>query len=64
MTIINTMMISYQRALSLLKLWNQNSILFCTFCELQIAGAVHKGWWFDGIKNEYKNQQFFNTNYS
>jgi outer membrane protein OmpA-like peptidoglycan-associated protein len=52
--------LSYQRALSLLKLWNQNSIYFDpTFCELQIAGSGTKGVGrFEGIKNEYKNQQF------
>jgi outer membrane protein OmpA-like peptidoglycan-associated protein len=52
--------LSYQRALSLLKLWNQNSIYFDpTFCELQIAGSGTKGVGrFEGVKNEYKNQQF------
>lgn len=52
--------LSYQRALSLLKLWNQNSIYFDpTFCELQIAGSGTKGVGrFEGKKNEYKNQQF------
>ncbi|MBP2281701.1 outer membrane protein OmpA-like peptidoglycan-associated protein [Flavobacterium sp. CG_23.5] len=52
--------LSYQRALSLLKLWNQSSIYFDpTFCELQIAGSGTKGVGrFEGIKNEYKNQQF------
>lgn len=52
--------LSYQRALSLLKLWNQNSIYFDpAFCELQIAGSGTKGVGrFEGVKNEYKNQQF------
>lgn len=52
--------LSYQRALSLLKFWNQNNIHFDpTFCELQIAGSGTKGVGrFQGIKNEYKNQQF------
>jgi len=52
--------LSYQRALSLYKLWNQNNIHFDpSFCELQIAGSGTKGVGrFEGVKNEYKNQQF------
>ncbi len=52
--------LSYLRALSLLKLWNQNNIQFDPkFCELQIAGSGIKGVGrFKGIKNEYKNQRF------
>lgn len=57
---INNDELSYQRALSLLKLWDENSIQFDpTFCELQIAGSGTKGVGrFKGIENEYKNQQF------
>lgn len=52
--------LSYLRALSLLKLWNQYNIHFDpSFCELQIAGSGTKGVGrFKGVKNEYKNQQF------
>ncbi len=52
--------LSYLRALSLFKLWNQNNIHFDPkFCELQIAGSGIKGVGrFRGRKNEFKNQRF------
>ena len=51
--------LSYLRALSLYKLWEQNNIYFDPkFCELQIAGSGIRGVGRFNGKDEYKNQQF------
>jgi len=51
--------LSYLRALSLYKLWEQNKIYFDPkFCELQIAGSGVRGVGRYTGKMEYKNQQF------
>lgn len=51
--------LSYQRALALLRLWQQNGISFDNqLCELQVAGSGTSGIGrFEG-KEEYKNQRF------
>ncbi|MBG6062933.1 outer membrane protein OmpA-like peptidoglycan-associated protein [Flavobacterium sp. CG_9.1] len=51
--------LSYQRALSLLKLWDSNNIHFDpNFCELQVAGSGIRGVGRYSGKDETKNQQF------
>ena len=51
--------LSYLRALSLLKLWDNNKIHFDpNFCELQVAGSGTKGVGRYKGKEETKNQQF------
>ncbi|TDE04284.1 OmpA family protein [Flavobacterium sandaracinum] len=51
--------LSYRRALSLLKLWENNNIKFdSNFCELQVAGSGTRGVGRYTGKSERKNQQF------
>ncbi|MGW8123626.1 hypothetical protein ACV07N_13290 [Roseivirga echinicomitans] len=51
--------LSYDRALSLYKLWNDNGIIFDPeVCEIQIAGSGTEGVREFSGKEEYKNQQF------
>jgi len=51
--------LSYQRALALLRLWQQNGISFDNqICELQVAGSGVAGIGRFKGKEEYKNQRF------
>src|SRR5690606_1350568 len=51
--------LSYQRALSLYKLWEANNIHFdSNVCELQIAGSGIRGVGRFAKEDEYKNQRF------
>lgn len=51
--------LSYQRALSLYRLWNNNGISFNPeICEVQIAGSGTEGVREYSGNEEYKNQQF------